>query len=337
MGDNLAERIKELSGLVEQGVREAFSSGAYEEWLSLAAKFPTYSLSNQMLIYSQMPGASYVMGYKGWQGGFGRHVKKGEKGIAIFAPALKEAENAGGEKERQAAYFFPVHVFDVSQTDGPPLPNIAPELKQSVDGYPRFIEALKAASPFPIEFRPLEGGVRGYCDFGSEKIVINAGMSEAQAAKTAIHEITHVALHAPVQRLDAAKGRNAKEVEAESAAYIVCAHFGIDTSAYSFGYIASWSSGKGLGELKASMERIQKHSSDLIKRIEANIGYEALSTVGAPEGGAGKAPPSGSGKKSLNEALLEARARAAARAAKSTSNEAPQPPKVQAKSRSEGR
>ena len=161
-------------------------------------------------------------------------------------------------------------VFDVSQTDGKPLPMASKELTQRVDGYKRFLEALIKISPFKVEFMPLKEG-NSYCDFKNGKIVIRAGMGQAQTAKALIHEITHTRLHAPVHRLDAVKSKRTKTLEAESAAYIVCSHYGIGASAYSFAYVAAWSRYKGTSELKASMERIKKHSTDLIKSIESGM------------------------------------------------------------------
>ena len=271
MGNYRDGRIAELSELLEKGVQEIFESRTYAEWLAFSAKFSIYSVDNQVLIFRQMPNATYVMGYKGWQG-LGRNVKKGEKGIRILAPSIKELKKPNGEKETVIPYYFPVYVFDVSQTDGRAIPTPAAELTQGVSGYSRFLEALVSASPFSVEFKPLGEGMNGYCDFKNGKIVIRAGMGQAQSAKTLIHEIAHAGMHQPVGISGAAKSKGTKELEAESAAFIVCAHFGIDTSAYSFGYIAAWSQFKDASELKASMERIQEQSSELVGRIERHMG-----------------------------------------------------------------
>lgn len=289
--------VKEITEKLEKGLAELFDSEKYKEYLSTMAKFHNYSFNNTLLIAIQKPDASLVASYGSWQKKFHRHVKKGEKGIRIIAPAPYKAkrerevidpntkqpvkDNSGKIKKENVEItiqgFKPVCVFDVSQTEGDPIPQMGPgELLQSVDGYQDFMDALKEISPVPISFEEIESEAKGYFSSTEQRIVVQAGMSESQTLKTLVHEISHSLLHDKDNvRIDGIddvkKTRSSKEVEAESVAYTVCQHFGIDTLDYSFGYVAGWSSGKEMKELKASMEIIRKTASKVIVDVEGKM------------------------------------------------------------------
>lgn len=293
-----AEAVKEITEKLEHGLEELFNSEKFMEYLNTMSKFYRYSFNNSLLIAMQKPDATLVASYRSWQKNFNRNVNKGEKGIRILAPApykIKEEREVINplsglplldekgdvqteEVEVSLTGFKVAYVFDVSQTSGEPLPEIrAEELLQSVDDYQIFMEALRNVAPVPLEMQEVDGGAKGYFSPVAQKIVIQSGMSESQTVKTAIHEIAHSLLHdtdhARMEGVDATdkKDRNTKEVEAEAVAYTVCQHFGIDTSDYSFGYVAGWSSGREMTELKKSMETIQKTAAELIEKIEENI------------------------------------------------------------------
>lgn len=293
-----AEAVKEITEKLEHGLEELFDSEKFKEYLDIMSKFYRYSFNNSLLIAMQKPDATLVASYRSWQKNFNRNVNKGEKGIRILAPApykIKEEREVINplsglplldekgdvqteEVEVSLTGFKVAYVFDVSQTSGESLPEIsAEELLQSVDDYQIFMEALRNVAPVPLEMREVDGGAKGYFSPVEQKIAIQSGMSESQTVKTAIHEIAHSLLHdtdhARMEGVDATekKDRNTKEVEAEAVAYTVCQHFGIDTSDYSFGYVAGWSSGREMTELKKSMETIQKTAADLIEKIEENI------------------------------------------------------------------
>lgn len=280
------DRLKEITDQLEKGLQDLFSSEKYAAYLEVMSKFYGYSASNTLLIYMQRPDASRVAGYNDWKDNFHRHVKRGEHGIKILAPCpykqQVEREIAGPDgkpvtvtEEVQRAAFKPVTVFDVSQTEGEPLPTLGVnELTGNVEHYPEFFEALKQVAPFPVGFEAITSGAKGYCNYEEQRIAINEGMAEAQNVKTAIHEITHATLHnyyaekekevPPEQRKD----QRTREVEAESVAFTVCQHYGIDTSDYSFGYIAGWSSDKQAKELKASLGTIRNTAAGLIASID---------------------------------------------------------------------
>lgn len=285
------EQIKALLSKVEDGTKAVFDSEAYKNYLSTMARFHNYSFRNTLLIHMQNPEASYVAGYAAWQKNFHRQVKRGEKGIQIigYTPRTVEVEeprrdaaghvltNENGEaifervKKKIPAY-TPVYVFDISQTEGEPLPELIHDLEGNVEDYDRMIEALRGVAPLPISFEDFPGEARGYCSFAEQKIAIREGMSQAQTLKTAVHEITHADLHDPNAQEDAGKpDRRTAEIEAESAAFVVCAHYGLDTSDYSFPYIAGWSGDKELRQLHASLDRIQKQANDLIDRIDSRL------------------------------------------------------------------
>ena len=344
------ERLQEITAGIEQGIKELFESEKYMRYLSVMSKFHRYSVNNTMLIYMQRPDATLVAGFQKWKNQFERHVKKGEHGITIIAPTpykkkIEEMKrdpdthapilDADGkavmeEKEIEIPMFRPVKVFDVSQTDGKPLPELASSLSGTVPHYEAFMEALRRSAPVPIEFEPMAENMDGYFSSDQQRIAIREGMSEVQTVSAAVHETAHSKLHDPKKyeaeptwkivmvseggtkhdfRLDfateaeaeqaaaeegwryvdenrfewrleveedltavkqAAKNRNTEEVEAESISYAVCQYFGIQTGENSFGYIASWSEGKELKELRASLETINKTSCELISDIERN-------------------------------------------------------------------
>ena len=288
------QKVKEITDRLEEGLKELFEGEKYKSYLNTMSKFHNYSANNIQLIEMQCPGATYVAGYKAWQRNFERHVNKGERGIRILAPApykIKEEQEkidpvtnepvldrdgmpVMEEVEIKIPAFRVVTVFDYSQTDGKELPGLGvSELHGDVERYQDFMEALSRVSPVPIRYEGMEGDRKGYFIDLNRPIAIKEGMSEAQTAKTGVHEVAHAKLHAKEieQETGTIKDRETKEVEAESIAYTVCQHFGIDTSDYSFGYIAGWSSGKEMPELKSSLDTIRRTSSELIKGIEAQL------------------------------------------------------------------
>lgn len=278
-GVNMAERknhIMEVLKQAENGIRAVFESDRFKDYLQTMSKFHNYSIRNIMLIKSEKPDATYVAGFKAWDKKFGRHVKKGEKGIPIigYTPKTKYIEeeqiNENGEKEtvltkKIIPWYKIVYVYDISQTYGRPLPKLIENLQGQVDDYENLFESVKSVSPYDIGFEKMEDGKNGYCDFAGKVIKIREGRSEKQNIKTAIHEIAHANMH---NQKDNKIDRRTAEVEAEAVAYVISEHFGIDTSSYSFGYIAGWSSGKELQELEDSLSRIQHESSSLIGKIE---------------------------------------------------------------------
>jgi len=264
---------KDLMQALQQGVKDVFENDRWKQYLAFCAKFHNYSHSNIMLILLQRPNATRVAGFNTWRNTFGRTVNKGEKGIAILAPVpyKVEHEKADGEKTTFTNLSFrTVFVFDVSQTSGKELPRLIDELRAGVTGYENLLGLLKDSSPFPIEIKEIEGGARGFCNFAEQKICLKAGMSEAQTIKTLVHEMAHAGLH-DRQKRDG-KDKNAvdhrtAEVEAESIAFVVCNYLGIDSSEYTFGYVAGWSSGKDTPELTRSLVAIQQHSQRMIEDI----------------------------------------------------------------------
>ena len=298
------QKVQEITEKLEQGIKELFESEKYKNYLNTMSKFHNYSFNNTVLIAMQKPDATLVAGFKAWKRNFQRHVKKGEKGIRILAPApykLKEEQekldpetkeimlDAEGkpimeEVEITIPAFRAVSVFDVAQTEGKELPELeVKELSDSVEDYENFMQALTEVSPVPIEFEEIEGGAKGYFSQGAHRIAVQEGMSQSQTLKTAIHEVAHAKLHDRElnKGIDDVehKGRSRKEVEAESVAYTVCQHFGIDTSDYSFGYIAGWSSGREMTELKASLDTIRRTASEIITGIEHELSKVQERTV----------------------------------------------------------
>lgn len=286
------QKVKEITDKLEAGLKELFESEKYKSYLSTMSKFHNYSFNNTLLIAMQKPEATLVAGYQSWQKNFERHVNKGEKAIRILAPApykIKEErdkldpvtgemmfdENGMPQKEETEVTipaFRAVSVFDVSQTDGKPIPELeVNELLSTVEGYEDFVQALMNISPVPIAFEDIPGDSKGYFSTAEKRIAVQENMSESQTLKTMVHEVAHSMLHDKEvnQSMDIpVKDRNTKEVEAESVAFTVCQHFGIDTSDYSFGYIAGWSSGRNMKELKSSLDTIRKTASELITGIE---------------------------------------------------------------------
>ena len=293
---SIKEQIKKLTDQIEAGIKALFQSGnleKYQAYLRTMSHFHHYSVNNQMLIFSQCPHATLVAGYQKWQNQFSRHVLRGEKGISILAPTPYKIKvekekldpdtklpllDADGntiteEKEVQIPMFRPVKVFDVSQTDGKPLPervqSPVAELTGNVEHYEAFMEALRRISPVPIEMKPLSNDLDGFFSPSKQSITLRAGMSEVQTVCAAVHEIAHSKLHDYAKQPNSQpKDSNTEEIEAESIAYTVCAYFGIETSANSFGYVATWSKDKDLKAFKDSLDTIRKTSSELISGVE---------------------------------------------------------------------
>ena len=293
------ERLQQITAGIEQGIKELFESEKYIRYLSVMSKFHRYSVNNTMLIYMQKPDATLVAGYNKWKNQFERHVKKGEHGITIIAPTpfkkkieeqkldpdtkapILDAEGKAVMEEREVEIpmFRPVKVFDVSQTDGKPLPELASSLSGNVQNYEAFMEALRRSAPVPLSVEPMAANMDGYFSPDQQRIAIRAGMSEVQTVSAAVHEIAHSKLHNYAKAQEEAaragdkeppkkKDRNTEEVEAESISYAVCQYYGIQTGENSFGYIANWSQGKELPELRASLETINKAAGELIADID---------------------------------------------------------------------
>ena len=292
-----ADKLKEITDRLEQGIKELFDSDRYKEYLRVMSKFHNYSFNNTLLIAMQKPDASLVAGFQSWKNNFKRNVVKGEKGIKILAPSpfkikqemekidpatQKPVIGADGkpvkeEKEITIPAFKVVSVFDVSQTEGKELPDIAVDmLTGDVERFKDVFAALKKTSPVPIGFEKIEGNSHGYYHLEEKRIAIDEGMSEIQTIKTAIHEIAHAKLHdidpnAPQEEQTDRPDRRTREVQAESVAYAVCQHYGLDTSDYSFGYVAGWSSGRELDELKSSLETIRSTAAEIINSIDEHL------------------------------------------------------------------
>ena len=291
------EKLKEVTDRLEQGITELFDSERYREYLRVMSKFHNYSFNNTLLIAMQKPDASLVAGFSAWKNNFGRNVIKGQKGIKIIAPSPykvkqemkkidphtqqpiigKDGKPVTEEKEITIPAYKVVSVFDVSQTEGKELPDIAvDELTGDVERYRDFFAALEKTSPVPIGFEQIPGSSHGYYHLEDKRIAIQEGMSELQTLKTAIHEIAHAKLHdidlnAPENEQQPRVDRRTREVEAESVAYTVCQHYGLDTSDYSFGYVAGWSSGRELSELKNSLETIRSAAAEIINSIDETL------------------------------------------------------------------
>ena len=293
------ERLQQITAGIEQGIKELFESEKYMRYLSVMSRFHRYSVNNTMLIYMQKPDATLVAGYNKWKNQFERHVKRGEHGITIIAPTpyKKKIEEQKldpdtkapmldqdgkvimEEREVEIPMFRPVKVFDVSQTDGKPLPELASSLSGNVQNYEAFMEALRRSAPVPLSVEPMAANMDGYFSPDRQRIAIREGMSEVQTVSAAVHEIAHSKLHNYAKAQEEAaragdkeppkkKDRNTEEVEAESISYAVCQYYGIQTGENSFGYIANWSQGKELPELRASLETINKAAGELIADID---------------------------------------------------------------------
>lgn len=292
-----SDKLKEITDMLEKGIKELFNSDTYKSYLKTMSKFTNYSVNNTLLIAMQKPDATLAAGYNAWQTKFGRHVNRGAKAIKILAPAVykkkelvekldpatqKPVTDLYGntvmeEVEVKLPYFKTAYVFDVSQTSGKELPQLGiDELTGNVDSYNKYFDALKAVSPMPIDFIDIDSGAKGYCNHSTKRIAIQEGMSQIQNVKTAIHEISHAKLHdidLNARNSDASKlkDRQTKEVEAESIAFTVCQHYGIDTSEYSFPYIATWSENKELSELNASLQLIRDTAAEFISQIDEQL------------------------------------------------------------------
>lgn len=289
--DKRADELHQITDKLEKGVKDVFQSDKYKQFLNVMAKFPRYSVNNTMLIMMQRPDAQLCQSFTGWKQ-MGRYVKKGEKGISILAPAPYKIEreqtkldekgrpvfDADGEPVKEKVEvtiraFKVVKTFDLSQTDGKELPTIGPsELVGNIEGYPKLLQALQEISPVPVSFELIDGDAKGFYHLEDKKIVVQDGMSEVQTIKTLLHEMAHEKLH-DKDNVPEAKdiSRNGKEVEAESVAYIVCQHYGINTSDYSFSYVAGWSEGKETPELKASLDKIRQTASEFIYQIDQKM------------------------------------------------------------------
>ena len=282
------ERLKEITASIEASIQDLFQSERYMDYLRTMSRFHRYSLNNTILIHAQRPDATLVAGFNKWRDQFGRNVMRGEKGIKIIAPTpfkkkieeekldpdtkLPMRDKDGNiimeEKEVKIPMFKVVTVFDVSQTEGEPLPDIVGTLTGDVQNYEAFMEALRRSSPVPIEMQPLPPDTDGFFSIDKQSISIREDMSEVQTVSATIHEITHSKLHNYKKGAPDAKDRSTEEVEAESVSFAVCAYYGIQTGENSFGYIANWSQNKELTELRASLETINKTASELIDDID---------------------------------------------------------------------
>ena len=338
------ERLQQITAGIEQGIKELFESEKYMRYLSVMSRFHRYSVNNTMLIYMQKPDATLVAGYNKWKNQFERHVKKGEHGITIIAPTpfkkkieeqkldpdtkapILDAEGKAVMEEREVEIpmFRPVKVFDVSQTDGKPLPELASSLSGNVQNYEAFMEALRRSAPVPLSVEPMAANMDGYFSPDQQRIAIRAGMSEVQTVSAAVHEIAHSKLHNYAKAQEEAaragdkeppkkKDRNTEEVEAESISYAVCQYYGIQTGENSFGYIANWSQGKELPELRASLETINKAAGELISDIdrhykvickERGIDLTAQPEQAEPRQPAEKTPDAPTPSAEAQEALL---------------------------------
>lgn len=279
------DKMKQTLDKLEAGVREFYTSEKFITYLQVMSRFHNYSLNNQILIAAQMPEATIVAGYNSWMRNFDRHVKRGEKSITILAPQkikikvdTDKTDEYGNviQEEKEGIKFRPVSVFDVSQTEGKPLPQIISELTGDVSRYEQLLDAARQVAPYPIEIRAVEGSAKGWCNFTQEKIIIKEGMSEAQTLKTAFHETAHARIHAG----DTDKSREQKEVEAESIAYVVCSHFGLDTSDYSFGYVATWAGRQDINLLKQSLQTISQTAKSIITDVERAMEEPELTASG---------------------------------------------------------
>lgn len=294
---NPADKMQELTERLEQGIRDVFDSSQYKEYLRVMSKFYNYSFNNVLLIAMQKPDASLVAGFSAWKNHFGRYVKKGEKGIKILAPISRKvkieekqedgakanmaetAENQEKEEKTKKVItgFKVVSVFDVSQTEGKEFPEYygAEELAGDVENYVEFFKAVKETSPVSVGFEDIPGEAHGYYHQIEKRIALQEGMSELQNVKTLIHETAHARLHAidpevPEERIDQ-PDQSTREVQAESIAYVVCQHYGLDTAEYSFAYIAGWSTGKELPELRASLDTIRNTAKETITAIDEHL------------------------------------------------------------------
>lgn len=267
------EMLEDITAQLQEGVKKVFESGQYQKYLDLVSRLPRYSSNNLLLIYKQNPEASMVAGFKKWQE-FGRYVKKNEKGLKILAPMPYKKQiaeqNASGqleEKEITIVNFKTVYVFDISQTDGKPIPELVHRLEANVQNFSKIMEGIEKVSPYPIYIEKMHGYMNGYCDNKNQKIAIRDDISEAQKIKTILHEIAHARLHSKASDIPKVDKKQ-KEVEAESVAYIITNYYGIDSSDYSFGYVAGWSAEQELEVLQQSIKTIQNEANQLIQELD---------------------------------------------------------------------
>ncbi len=262
---NTLTTVKDITQELEKGIRNLYSNDGYRSYLETMSRFHHYSYRNTLLIWLQNPEASYVAGYRAWMTQFNRYVKKGEKGIRIFAP-IKVKQKP--DEEEEIISYKAITVFDVSQTEGSDLPKgFTKQLLGDMEDDEKYIDAIKKICPVPITFKPLQENMSGYYAIKEKKIVINSTISSMQKVKTLIHELTHVLLHTPKEN-EPLVDIHTREVEAESVAYTVLKHYGYDTSDYSFGYIADWSKSKELSEFKNSLDTIVSTSNEIITKID---------------------------------------------------------------------
>ena len=276
MGTNDKKKgIEEITEELESGIKAMMDSERYAEYLRFMASFYDYSINNCILIWLQKPDATLVAGFKAWQEKFKRTVKKGEHGIAIICPIprttmikVKHEDGTEEMQERKYCYFRKGYVFDISQTEGEDVPEICSKLSGSVDNFPVLLSKLEGLSPVPVNYEEIDGDANGYFSRAEGRIVIRPGMSEEQTIKTLVHEISHSILHCEDGE-QAEADRRTREVQAESIAFTVCSAIGIDTSEYSFGYVAGWSAGRDLKELTESMDVIRATAKKMIEGLAA--------------------------------------------------------------------
>lgn len=307
-----SERMQEILDKLEEGVRTFFSSDKYKQYLDVMSRFHSYSLNNQILIATQRPEATYIAGFNAWNRNFDRRVKKGERAIYILAPQKVKVDVKTGEtgingepvtEKKERLIFRPVPVFDISQTEGKELPELINELTGTVENYNEFMMAAAVAAPFHISIQELTTEAKGWCDYVSENIVIKAGMSELHTVKTALHETAHARIHTPAEAKT--KSRQQREVEAESIAYTVCRHFGLDTSEYSFGYVAAWAGEQETEVLRESLETIRREAGEMIEIIEG-----VLQDKNRGINGVTPAEMEAAAKEAVSEALFDTAAQA---------------------------
>ena len=288
--EEVKERVNALLSQLENGIKEMFESDGYKEYLNVMSRFHNYSCNNLMLIYMQYPQATNIAGYESWRRSFNRHVKKGEKAIKIIAPEFIKREVEVTKKDSQGNVIYddngePVkdkkmqeyisyritNVFDISQTEGEELPTLTHRLNSDVADFDAIVKAIEDVSPVPIYLKSYEGKSNGYYDLEKKEIHVQPDMSEAQIIKTMLHEVAHSILHDKEIGECKAEDKETKEVQAESIAYCVSNYLDIDTSDYSFGYVAGWSKGKELSELKSSLNNINKTASKLINDLDYRL------------------------------------------------------------------
>lgn len=288
--DQRTERIQDLSDKLETGLKDLINSDNYREYLETLSRFRNYSYRNCLLINAQCPNATYIAGYNDWRKKFHRYVRAGEKCIWIFAPApvkrkvlVDRKDSITGDLvmgsdgnpikdivEKIQMFYRPVPCFDISQTDGKPLPEIVHKLDFDVDGYDRLIDTIKKISPVPISFEEIYTNANGYYDISNNRIVVRNDLSESQTVKTALHEIAHSMMHGRDSKIE----KNwIREIEAESVAFIASSYLGVDTADYSFGYITGWVDGE-LEDFKASLGRIKDTASNIIDRLNVELSIE---------------------------------------------------------------